>query len=508
MAESNLFPNTDGTLVASVTITKSEGGGSPDNIYDGNPATTDVLSDYPQYWQIDLGSVKNFCKYRIYPTSSAAWQIFASPTGAFAGEEYFLDVLSTSGGGALQRGITINAWNTIYVNPKVSARYVRIVLQGTLNETIGEFEVYEDSVSAFGVFTSDDTDFDGPINSSEEFRRRSLQDNLTTLNPPGSTIALNGGKYFQIDLGSQRNVSKIGTYVHATSTYAIKVSTTGAFAGEEITVIGDTLRTVAQYNDTTNLPYTCRYIRIIASISTYISEITIYEIVPEVKTIFSDTKVLSVVEQDILSDADVYGTVSEDILSDATVVETHEESILSDASVFAPTIRTILSDAMVLSVVSNPIFSDAIVKLVVSEDILSDVTVKVVESEDMLSDAKVIWQWSSNLGSDAIVFVPVDLKCEVKFTKSSLRDLNVETRVIQPTPSIPTGLTAVNAGTGDSVRLEWSGTSPFYNVYRVDPGPTYVKVNNFLVSDNFYVVGGLTEGVTYTFVVRGANGQG
>jgi fibronectin type 3 domain-containing protein len=72
-------------------------------------------------------------------------------------------------------------------------------------------------------------------------------------------------------------------------------------------------------------------------------------------------------------------------------------------------------------------------------------------------------------------------------------------------PAAPAGLTATP---GDSaILLSWTQNSELdlagYNVYRVDTGPTYTKVNSSLIASptHDYNVTGLTNGVPYTYVV-------
>ena len=240
-----------------------------------------------------------------------------------------------------------------------------------------------------------------------------------------------------------------------------------------------------------------------------------------VQTILSDTLVVNTFSNNIPSDADIFATVMRTILSDAAVAGTTTQTILSDAQVVNTSTVTILSDAHILAVLDADILSDAVIAGTTIQTILSDAAVNLVVQESILSDAVVAGTTIRTLDSDsavvvtstaqiysnAIVLVPLDLSCAVRFTAPATKDVLTEVEVTQTPPTIPTGLVVLNTGTGDSLRLEWTGTSSFYNVYRVDTGPVYVKLNNYLISDNFFVVGGLDEGVTYTFIVRGADGE-
>lgn len=532
MSEQNLFPNTDGTQVTGISVTKSEGGGTPGNIIDGNTSTTDVLSASGQYWELDLGSIKNFCKYRIYPTSSSVWRVFASSTGAFTGEEYFLDELATAGAAALQRALTINAWNTFYINPKVSARYIRLVLQSSTNETVAEFEVYEDTITAFGSLSSNDTDFDGAINSTEEFRRRSLLDNRTAINPPGSTITIDSGKYFQVDLGSQRNVSKIDTYVHTvTGDYSIKVSTTGAFGGEEVTVLSSTSRAVGQYSDTTNLPYTCRYVRVIGEPASgiRISEITIYELIePVQKTIESDSYIkVTNTQKTIPSDAKVIlGRETKTIDSDTYIkVVDIQKTHTSDAYIKIEGIqKTISSDALISNSIRETIDSDAHIKGKTQEDITSDTYIKKLNIQQTInsdanikivgiqktinSDALIKARIQKTINSDTQIRGFVDFVGRVRIKSTSAKDFYARLKIVQPTPILPTNLAGEDVGNGESVYLTWDDVSNYgYNIY-MKVGLSWVKQNTDIVLNTVFTVGGLTSLTPYTFMVRGCNGAG
>ena len=93
----------------------------------------------------------------------------------------------------------------------------------------------------------------------------------------------------------------------------------------------------------------------------------------------------------------------------------------------------------------------------------------------------------------------------------SVKDDLSAIKVTQTTPAAPTLLTATDLLVGDTVRVVWSGTGPFYNVYyRPTLAGPYVKANGFPLpgSPTQYDVGGLTVGVSYTFKIHGVNGAG
>jgi hypothetical protein len=531
MAEQNLFPNTDGTQITGLTATRSLSGGTPSNIVDGDTGTNDLMGTWHNYWTVDLGAVKNICKYRIYPVDNTATIIiYASSTGAFTGEEYYLDYLSTGGSGASQRGITLGAWNDFYINPKIQARYIRIWTENN-NVKLGEFEVYEDSTTAFGTLSSDDTDYDGAITTIEEFRRRSLTDNITTSNPPGSSQYFNVGKYFQVDLGSSKNISKIGTYVNNTCTYSVKVSTTGAFAGEEVVVVNNLARTVGQYNDTTNLPYNCRYIRIIASGSnTQLTEVTIYELQVTTiqKTILSNSYIkLMDIQKTIASgakvilgretktiDSDTYIKVvdiQKTITSDTHIkIEGIQKTISSDAIISHSIRETIDSDAHIKGKTQEDITSDAhIKKLNIQQTINSDANIKIVGIQKTInSDALIKARIQKTINSDTQIRGFVDFVGRVRIKSTSVKDFYARLKIVQPTPILPTNLAGEDVGNGESVYLTWDDVSNYgYNIY-MKVGLSWVKQNTDIVLNTLFTVGGLTSLTPYTFMVRGCNGAG
>ena len=226
------------------------------------------------------------------------------------------------------------------------------------------------------------------------------------------------------------------------------------------------------------------------------------------QTILSDAQIAGTTTQTILSNANIFGTTTQTILSDANVVNTTTQTILSDAHISGTITQTILSDAKIFGTSTQTILSDADIVNTFSQTILSDAHIAGTVTQTILSDSEVVNTYTQTIFSSALIFQPYEVRCAVKYTKDSQKDVRTEVEVIQPVPSVPTFVTVINTGTGDSLRIEWQGTSLFYNVYRVDSGPTYVKLNNFLIQDKFYIVGGLNEGTTYTFVVRGADGEG
>ena len=241
-----------------------------------------------------------------------------------------------------------------------------------------------------------------------------------------------------------------------------------------------------------------------------------------VQTKTSDATIKKISTTTILSDADIYGTTIKTISSSADIKNTTIKTIFSDAKIHIPTVQSILSDAVIKHITTQNILSDTdiagtTVKTITSDADIKNTTTKTITSyaditasiqRTITSNCQIVLTNIGTISSDAIILTPLDLDVEVSFTKNSQKDIDIQVEVIQVVPGIPFNVTALNVGSGDAVRIEWDGTASFFNVYMVGSGPTYTKVNAYLITDHFYVVGGLTEGVSYTFVVRGSDGQG
>jgi len=106
----------------------------------------------------------------------------------------------------------------------------------------------------------------------------------------------------------------------------------------------------------------------------------------------------------------------------------------------------------------------------------------------------------------------VDIVASFTYTKRYDKDLLGEVDSIDdPVPAAPTTLTATDLGVGDSIKLDWTTSSASgYNVYKRLGFGSFEKVNNVVLgpSELSYIVGGLTTGTDYSFLVRGVNGQG
>lgn len=447
----SLFPQIDGTLCTGVTATRSLAGGSPENIVDGDTGTTDALATSENYWQLDLGSVKNICKYRFYPTgNSYSFRVYMSDTGAFAGEEYYVSRLGLEVGG-LGYAITRNAWNSYYVNPLISARYIRVYNEGN-NYSIAEFEVYETTTTAFGSLSSDNTTLDGAINSQEEFLRRTFFDKNIGAYPSGAYLNL--GKYFQIDLGSLKSIAQVYSYINpTTSRYTIKVSTTGAFAGEEVTVWNDaSSRDAGAYNDTTNLPLETRYIRYITTANTFFSELDVYE----PSTITVQKNILSTLQQTVSSDIDtlfslcigknidfnLFGEILEnknvnlslllEILNDSDISFELSNSTLVYKTIYLNLLKEVLLGKdinidLLKNLTSNyNISTDLLKNLTSSKDVNFNLTDSIIIYKNILSNLKKVLESNQDISLSLVETVESDLDIESSLLKNTSEDYNIE----------------------------------------------------------------------------------
>ncbi|TDI97016.1 MAG: fibronectin type III domain-containing protein [Deltaproteobacteria bacterium] len=203
-------------------------------------------------------------------------------------------------------------------------------------------------------------------------------------------------------------------------------------------------------------------------------------------------------------------------------VVTNEEIITSDAIVTSTQTKLITSDAFVGEITTQIIFAEGVIQIEREETILTDTFVGETSTQNISIDAKIILIGDQEIFSDAIIFVtneetidsngfikePLDFFATIQMDKNIEIDKNIETTVDNDVPSAPTGLIAVDGGNSDTINLTWTATNAFFNIFRKDTGPTFVKVNSLPVQGTSYQVGGQTEGVAVTFIVRGINGLG
>jgi len=173
-------------------------------------------------------------------------------------------------------------------------------------------------------------------------------------------------------------------------------------------------------------------------------------------------------------------TFTKTIDSNAFIGVESTQLLTSDTAIFGPVFQTILSDSFV-----------------------GEETTQTIES-----DTNILITTTQTIDSNSEIKEPLDFLAEVQVIKLFQDDKEVETDVDNPIPAAPTGLTCSDAGLGDAINLSWTSTANFFNVFRKDPGPTFVKLNDNLIESTTYVTGGHTPDVPVTFVVRGVNGIG
>jgi hypothetical protein len=128
------------------------------------------------------------------------------------------------------------------------------------------------------------------------------------------------------------------------------------------------------------------------------------------------------------------------------------------------------------------------------EELLSDAKIKVRMQQTILSKARVRWFTKIFYASYSLV-------------KNVTQNFYGRTTVLQVTPLVPTNLRARDLVKGDAIQLSWDADANYgYNVYKI---ASRTLVNTYpIIGTNEYVVGGLTTGTSYDFVVVGVNGIG
>jgi len=171
--------------------------------------------------------------------------------------------------------------------------------------------------------------------------------------------------------------------------------------------------------------------------------------------------------------------------------------------------QTINSNSTILATITQVINSDVFVGTPQSVNINSDGTVLISNTETIDSDAVTLVTQSQTIVSDTRIRVPLILYGQTSVIKPESDEVLAEVAIGNPVPSAPTSLVAIDAGLGDVVNLNWVSSAQFFNVYRKNLGPVYVKLNpNVLQNVNSYSAGGLTPGSPVIFVVRAVNGLG
>ena len=241
------------------------------------------------------------------------------------------------------------------------------------------------------------------------------------------------------------------------------------------------------------------------------------------KTILADSLIALVVEQIINSDSTIFATVEQTITSDAFSGQETEQTILSDSAIFATIEQTILSDSTIFATIEQTITSDAFHGQETEQTINSDTLVFAEVEQTITSDAfhgeeteqsidadsDILVVVTETINSDTFIKEPVILFATAQVDKPSEDIKEFETDVSNDIPVAPTALGAVDGKQGDTVDLSWTSPARFFNVFRKDPGPTFVKLNDTVLDGvTTYKAGGLTTGVSVTFVVRAVNGIG
>jgi|GEM_PF-6825588 len=124
-------------------------------------------------------------------------------------------------------------------------------------------------------------------------------------------------------------------------------------------------------------------------------------------------------------------------------------------------------------------------------------------------DALIMRREHSDIQNDCTIRGWKDFEGRARLQNSSQQDFETQFKVDQPIPIVPTLLEGEDVGTGDAVYLHWTDMSNYgYNIYK-KVGVTWEKQNTAGIHRLLnFTAGSLTEGVPYTFTVRGCNGVG
>lgn len=130
------------------------------------------------------------------------------------------------------------------------------------------------------------------------------------------------------------------------------------------------------------------------------------------------------------------------------------------------------------------------------------------------SDSAVAVEVEQTIAADTLVddgiFVK-DFFFDLDYVIPSIEDLEGDVVITQTIPIAPVLLTATDLLTGDKVRLVWTGSGPFYNVFfKKTADVTFIKANQTPLagSQTQYDVGGLVRDTSYDFQVSAINGAG
>ena len=186
-----------------------------------------------------------------------------------------------------------------------------------------------------------------------------------------------------------------------------------------------------------------------------------------------------------------------------------EQNIKSDSLVGIETTQTVFSDSVVLTTVEQTIVSDGLVGQETVQLLTADTKITAPIEQTIDANSHILVQTTQVLLSDTHITEPVILFGSATVDKLIEDDKEVEKDASNPVPATPVSLVAIDIGVGDSINLSWSSSAKFFNVYRKDPGPVFVKLNPILLENvTSYQAGGLATGIAVTFIIRAVNGLG
>ena len=150
--------------------------------------------------------------------------------------------------------------------------------------------------------------------------------------------------------------------------------------------------------------------------------------------------------------------------------------------------------------------SDTVILASTIQTITSDAIIPTTTTQIASSNGVVLATMVKTVSTDAFIKLPVIFQGAVQVTKPQEGEFLAETEVLNPIPSAPTNLVAVDVGLGDAINLSWVSSANFFNVYK-KVGAVHTKLNaNIISGTTTYMAGGLTTDVPVSFVVRAVNG--
>jgi len=211
----------------------------------------------------------------------------------------------------------------------------------------------------------------------------------------------------------------------------------------------------------------------------------IIEMFPDIRTdvrFFDEAEATRDVYTDVRTHLQVFGNIKSDV---------RFEVIISAGA-------DINTDFRSLGVIYYDMVNDFRTKKVATPDVKNDVRMHLLTRNDVRTDIRFT----------KIYYKEIYSRC-IDVQKECVQDFYTRAdKVDQYAITIPTGIGSVDMLKGDLVKVTWAADGNYgYNVYRTDPGGR-AKMNSDVITDEFYLVGNLTEDVAYTFIVVGVNGLG